>query len=209
MIVPSVFLSIDVIRETSFNNQAIKYINDIQESTMFENIQVLSSSREYQRKERTITMSLIGRELKQKEINYLKEQLLKYGLKKTNLIVKQTGSILDVNVQADFLENLLNKKEEQLVQKDSVIKLLETQLDIKTAFDSDKLQIAKEMAVQYPCIQTFSIERMVYVNTENLTQDTILTLFVNWNYEPDNVQRQQLTNWLKVRLGVDRLKIID
>ena len=209
MIVPSVFLSIDVIRETSFNNQAIKYINDIQESTMFENIQILSSSREYQRKERTITMSLIGRELKQKEINYLKEQLLKYGLKKTNLIVKQTGSILDVNVQADFLENLLNKKEEQLVQKDSVIKLLETQLDIKTAFDSDKLQIAKEMAVQYPCIQTFSIERMVYVNTENLTQDTILTLFVNWNYEPDNVQRQQLTNWLKVRLGVDRLKIID
>lgn len=209
MIVPSVFLSIDVIRETSFNNQAIKYINDIQESTMFENIQIINSSRDYQRKERTITMTLIGRELKQKEIDYLKEQLLKYGLKKTNLLIKQTGSILDVNVQADFLENLLNKKEEQLSQKDSAIKRLEAQLDIKQTYDLSKLQIAKEMAVQYPCVQTFSIENMVYINTQNLKQDTILTLFVNWNYEPDELQRQQLTNWLKVRLGVDRLKIID
>jgi uncharacterized hydrophobic protein (TIGR00271 family) len=209
MIVPSVFLSIDVIKETSFNNQAIKYINDIQESAMFENIQILSSSRDYQRKERKITMTLIGRELKQKEIDYLKEQLLKYGLTKTNLVIKQTGSILDVNVQADFLENLLTKKDEQLSQKDSIIKRLEAQLDIKQTYDLSKLQIAKEMAVQYPCVQTFSIENMVYINNQTLTQDTILTLFVNWNYEPDEKQRQQLTNWLKVRLGVDRLKIID
>ena len=209
MIVPSVFLSIDVIRETSFNNQAIKYINDIQESAMFENIQIINSSRDYQRKERTITMTLIGRELKQKEIDYLKEQLLKYGLNKTNLVIKQTGSILDVNVQADFLENLLTKKEEQLSQKDSAIKRLESQLEIKQTYDLSKLQIAKEMAVQYPCVQTFSIENMIYINTQTLKQDTILTLFVNWNYEPDEKQRQQLTNWLKVRLDVDRLKIID
>lgn len=209
MIVPSVFLSIDVIKETSFNNQAIKYINDIQESAMFENIQIINSSRDYQRKKRTITMTLIGRELKQKEIDYLKEQLLKYGLNKTNLVIKQTGSILDVNVQADFLENLLTKKEEQLSQKDSAIKRLESQLEIKQTYDLSKLQIAKEMAVQYPCVQTFSIENMIYINTQTLKQDTILTLFVNWNYEPDEKQRQQLTNWLKVRLDVDRLKIID
>jgi len=209
MIVPSVFLSIDVIKETSFNNQAIKYINDIQESAMFENIQIINSSRDYQRKKRTITMTLIGRKLKQKEIDYLKEQLLKYGLKKTNLVIKQTGSILDVNLQADFLENLLNKKEEQLSQKDSAIKRLESQLVIKQTYDLSKLQIAKEMAVQYPCVQTFSIENMIYINTQTLKQDTVLTLFVNWNYEPDEKQRQQLTNWLKVRLGVDRLKIID
>lgn len=209
MIVPSVFLSIDVIKETSFNNQAIKYINDIQESAMFENIQIINSSRDYQRKKRTITMTLIGRKLKQKEIDYLKEQLLKYGLKKTNLVIKQTGSILDVNLQADFLENLLNKKEEQLSEKDSAIKRLESQLVIKQTYDLSKLQIAKEMAVQYPCVQTFSIENMIYINTQTLKQDTVLTLFVNWNYEPDEKQRQQLTNWLKVRLGVDRLKIID
>ncbi|MBP7101832.1 MAG: DUF389 domain-containing protein [Bacteroidales bacterium] len=209
MIVPSIFMSIIVIKETSFNNQAIKYINDIQESSLFENIQVLSSNREFNRKSQTITISIIGKELKQKDIDFLKKELLKYGLEKTNLIIKQTGSVLDVNVQADFLENLLDRKEQQLTDKDSIIKTLENQIANKTKIDIQKIQIAKEMAVQYPFIKSYSIENTVYINTKSLEKDTIITMYAVWDTIPNFHQRKQLKKWLKIRLNVDTLKIIN
>lgn len=209
MIVPSIFISIDVIKETSFNNQAIKYIKDIQETNLFENIQVLSANREYTRKSQTITLSLIGKELKQKDINFLKKELFKYDLKKTNLIIKQTGSVLDINLQAGFLESLLDKKEEQLFKKDSIINLLRVQIEDKIHVDSRKIQLAKEMAVQYPFIKSYSIENTVYINTETLKKDTMVTMYAVWKKQPTKLEKTQLQKWLKVRLNIDALKIVD
>ena len=65
------------------------------------------------------------------------------------------------------------------------------------------------MAVQYPFIKSYSIENTVYINTKSLEKDTIITMYAVWDTIPNFHQRKQLKKWLKIRLNVDTLKIIN
>ena len=47
VIIPSFFIGLSVIRETSFNNQAIKYVSAIEHSAMFDDVQILNVKRSY------------------------------------------------------------------------------------------------------------------------------------------------------------------
>ena len=123
VLTPSIFIAIRVVRESSFQSASTQYINEIQKSGIFNNTQILRSNKEYSRKHSTITLSLIGDELNKRDIAVLQEKMADFGLKNTDLIIKQTENVLNANMQTEILEKMLEQKNQQISAKDSTINM--------------------------------------------------------------------------------------
>ncbi len=209
VLVPSIFLAVDVVREAAFNAQSIKFIHDIQESEEFENIQLITSDREYHHRTQTLTLSLMGRPLTTTEINHLQDNLQhKYGLKQTKLIVKQTGETIDITQQNEIIMDIIDKKDATIAQKDSTIVELRSKINKIQHAETLSIQLAKEIRAQYPDVKEFAITDLVKYDTRTLENNTSAIIYLDWSDGDHTEDEQHLVKWLKVRLDVDDLKVI-
>lgn len=130
VLVPSIYLAGDVIKEAAFNTQSIKFVNEIQDSEILANTQILKSDREYHHRSQSITLTLIGQPIDEMQVYQLQDILHnQYGLKKANLVIKQSaGEKIDTKIQTDIIEDIIDKKDETIRQQDSIIHELQRQL---------------------------------------------------------------------------------
>jgi uncharacterized hydrophobic protein (TIGR00271 family) len=210
VLVPSVFIAINVVRETSFNNDAIKYVNDIQTNPVMQNVQIISQKRTFSSKGNEITISLVGEPLTSEQVAILQKRMEEMGLKNTKLTIRQAGGAsLDVGTQAKMLQDFIEDKDRTIVQKDSLIQELRQQIRIEQQrAQVTAEQLAYELSVLYPHIHDISMSEAVKFNVQSNTSDTIPTLNINWTQQPTNDEYQHLSNWLKVRLKTNKLDII-
>lgn len=137
VLVPSIYLAVDVIREAAFNTQSQKFVNEIQNNEMLAETEIIKSDREYHHRSQSITLILFGKPLDEGQVYQLQNMLHnEYGLKKTNLIIKQSaGKPIDIKQQNELIEDLIDKKDETIRQQDSIIHELRRQLDETTNTD--------------------------------------------------------------------------
>lgn len=211
VIVPSIFMAINVIQESQFQYQTNKFVNEIQQTHMFDDTQVLSAKKEFHRKGSLIQLSLIGRALTQDEISQLQMKLDEYGIKKTKLEVKQKGHSvnMDISVQANIIENLLAKRDSIIAEKDSIIQLMEQDITLQERVADSYEQIAREIALQFPFVKNFSINNSVQVDVKTTKAETFPTLIVTYNGKTSDEDKQQFFKWMKVRLATDNLHILE
>ena len=131
VLVPSIYLAVDVIREAAFNTQSQKFVNEIQNSDMLAETEIIKSDREYHHRSQSITLILFGEPLDKEQVYQLQHILHKdYGLTKTNLIIKQSsGKPIDIKQQNEIIEDLIDKKDETIRKQDSIIHELRRQLE--------------------------------------------------------------------------------
>ena len=210
VLVPSVFIAINVVRETSFNNDAIKYVNDIQTNPVMQNVQIISQKRTFSRKGNEITISLVGEPLTSEQVAVLQKRMEEMGLKNTKLTIRQAGGAsLDVGTQAKMLQNFIEDKDRTIEQKDSLIQELRQQIRMEQQrAQVTTEQLARELSVLYPHIHDISMAEAVKFNVQSNRTDTIPTLNINWTQQSTNDEYQHLFNWLKVRLKTDKLDTI-
>ena len=210
VLVPSVFIAINVVRETSFDNDAIKYVNDIQTNPVMQNVQIISQKRTFSSKGNEIAISLVGEPLTSEQVAVLQQRMEEMGLKNTKLTIRQAGGAsLDVGTQAKMLQDFIEDKDHTIAQKDSLIQELRQQIVLEqTRAQVTAEQLAYELSVLYPHIHDISMAKAVKFNVQNNKTDTIPTLNINWTQQPTNDEYQHLSNWLKVRLKTDKLDII-
>lgn len=209
VIIPSVITALDVIRESSFNASANRFINEIQESTFFEHAQLINAKKEFTYKKQTITLSVVGEKLSEGEIAKLQTIMhTQYGLSRTNLIVKQTNTFYDpANNESELIETIWDKKEAQLIEREERITQLEKELSHINGNKETAEQIAKEMAIQYPDITSFAVTKLIYTETQTLKSDTIPSLFIRTRNVMSEEQKQKLIQWLRVRFNEPKLEI--
>ena len=210
VLVPSVFIAINVVRETSFDNDAIKYVNDIQTNPVMQNVQIISQKRTFSSKGNEITISLVGEPLTSEQVAILQKRMEEMGLKNTKLTIRQAGGAsLDVGTQAKMLQDFIEDKDRTIEQKDSLIQELRQQIRIEQQrAQVTAEQLAYELSVLYPHIHDISMSEAVKFNVQSNTSDTIPTLNINWTQQPTDDEYQHLSNWLKVRLKTNKLDII-
>lgn len=209
VLIPSIYLAGDVVKESAFNSLSIKFINDFQEDEHYQNIQVIHSDRDYHHRSQSVTLSLVGRPLSTQEINILQESLHReYGLKKAKLIIKQTGEAIDITKQNEIIENILNKKDEQIAKQDSTINELRSKINKIQNAETLSEQLTKEIHTQYPSVKQFAITDLVKYDTKTLEQQTVALVYLQWRNENSASEEQKLIEWLKVRLGVIDIKVV-
>ena len=70
-------------------------------------------------------------------------------------------------------------------------------------------QIAREIALQFPFVKNFSIDNSVQVDVKTTKAKTFPTLIVTYNGDPSDEDKQQFFKWIKIRLAVDNLQILE
>ncbi len=210
IIIPSIFIGINVIRETSFNSQAIKYVSEMEHSAVLENVQIINVKRQYSAKEQSITLSLVGTPLTPEQVEYLQKRLDDFGLEKAKLVIRQTGgNTLDIDAQSEMIQQILERKEVQLAERDSTILRLREQIEqLENKSTITPEQLVREVKVLFPSVEsmTFSIADEIDVKTAKKQQIPVVN--VAWNESAQPAEKQQFELWLKARLDAPQVKIV-
>lgn len=208
VLVPSIVLAVDVIKQASFNSSAIQYVNDISKNVVMDGVHIVSSNKVYNKKGCEIQLSLVGKSLTNEQVAVLQQRLADFGLKDTKLVIKQAfGGELDVKTQAAMLQDFIETKERQIQERDSIIMVLENKL-AKGNNDIPVKQIVSEAKTIYPDISELMFATAVKYNSQTNKVDTLPIVNVSWKSEYNDSLSQAVTQWLSVRLEQPKLTLI-
>ena len=210
VMIPSVFMAINLVRESAFNSQAIKFVNDIQQSPYFENVQLIDSQLYYENKEQTVTLRVIGKTLTLEDISRIQTLMrTEYGLDRAKLVIKQTEGLLDITHQTQLVEDLIDRKDAVIDSQDSIIVQLRTQLDKLTGSSENTKQIVKEIKSQHADIQQVAIVEMLCYDADSLTAVPMPVVYLKWKDGRTHPEAERrLLQWLKVRLNVEEIELV-
>ena len=212
VMIPSVVIAFNLVRESAFNSQAIKFVNEIQQTPYFEKTQLIDHKREYTNKSQVITLRVVGKPLSKEDIAQIQSLMqTAYGLDHTRLVVKQTEGMMmmDIAQQNQVIEDIIDKKDALIERQDSTILALRTELHKLTGSSEAIEQVVKEIHSQYAEVEQAAILYMECYDAETYEHKTVPALYLKWKdgkRHPDAERR--LVTWLKVRLNVDELQII-
>lgn len=208
VLVPSIFLAVDVIKQASFNSSAIQYVNDISKNVVMDGVHIVSSNKVYNKKGSEIQLSLVGKSLTNEQVAVLQQRLSDFGLNDTKLVIKQAfGGELDVKTQAAMLQDFIETKERQISERDSIIQVLENKLS-KGNNNLPVKQIVSEAKVLYPDINELMFATAVKYNSHTNKVDTLPIVNVSWKSEYNDSLSQAVTQWLSIRLEQPKLTLI-
>lgn len=218
IIVPSGFTFWNTIQESIFENNAERFVV---ENFEFEGTWINKKDITYSDKEEPskIEVYLMGDIISKKEEEKIAKKLSDYGLDNVELKVHQfkdksdeIAGKLTAEVKSGILEELYEKKEKLLNDKDATIEFLE---DALLKFKSDTIPynaVANEMIVQYPNVSNMAFAKAVSTNFGG-KQDTIPTFYIHWkaSVELDAIEQEKIAieKWLKVRLNDKNVKVVN
>jgi len=232
IILPSANIFWGVIQESRFNFRVESFID---ENFNKHKSDIIYTDVIYSKKVSSIDVYLTDKVFSEAEMLDFKDKLPIYGLSNkgagitvtdsTALIFHQEKNNIDTlvnkidNIGEDIHNKLrvgiledIYKKQEGIIQgKNSQIDFLETQL-VKIKKDTLPLQkIKKELAIQYPKIEQFAFAKTIQINNSN-KYDTIPTLLIHWKKGTyrNHIRNKSkvLEEWMKIRLGLDTLRVI-
>lgn len=200
VIIPSIFMAFNVIQETAFNSYSRKYITDIEQSELFPESQIIKNSYDFESKK--IELTFVGNKLTDNQTQYLHKHLLDCGLENCTLTIKQASSpTFDLNNQSQLIQDLLEKKDDELAKRDSTISNLQQKIaDLSIGSQADKSQFAKELKALQPNIQSFSFGEIEQYNLQKDSIKNTPTVTINWNKLPDKTTEENINSWIQVRL---------
>ncbi|NJM78474.1 MAG: hypothetical protein HC854_00435 [Flavobacterium sp.] len=175
-------------------------------------ILILDVKTNYETKE--IKFAVIGKSLSKEEISQFKQDMNQMGYEGCSFKVFQdAGNIETINkiddIQNSFLSNqqLLVKKDADLLEKDREIFTLKNQLTIKNNAVFPFNQIAKEIKALNAEVEEVAYSNSIVTNFENT--DTIPTFEIKWNKKIATKKKieetKKLQNWLQAKLKNDKI----
>ena len=214
VIVPSIILFLNLLEIEVFDNKAKEFIAT---NVKYDGTVILKSNQDHDINK--IEIFLIGRLVPNFTINKWKEELKKNTvLENTNLQVfqaaDQSGEMameLSGKLKFDILDELYEKNEQLLMDKEAKIKFLENELTSLKIKDLRFDEISKEVKINYSEIIALSYYNKVTTNFK--TTDTIPVIAITWDkkYAKKNRDKdaKSLNNWLRYKLKLDTLQIIE
>jgi uncharacterized hydrophobic protein (TIGR00271 family) len=223
-ILPSIYVAWEVVRETLFQREANQFIA---ERFQFPDSEVIRSSLKYNRQGSEIEITLIGEPLSNAVVKKLQSQLENlHGLKNTRLVLHQPrkGSIeleqqftrLNQELRVGIVEDLYRKNETTLKEKDQILQKqaqqihnLEQELQQYRAKSQSQDLLLAEIKVQYPELKQFAYVMLKRTELSSMKSVSVPTIFLDWKKKPEAAVLSKLQNWLKVRMQVKDIQVIN
>ncbi len=212
VIVPSVILFLNLLKVQVFENKAKEFITT---SIKHKGAVILKSNQDYDLN--TIEVYLIGRLVPESVIDIWREEL-RENSSLTNAKLEifqaadQSGDMaqeLSGKLKFDILDELYEKNEQLLKDKEAKIKFLEDKLTSIKVKELQFDEISKEVKMNYSEIQSISYYNKVTTNFR--TTDTVPVFSITWDSKYPKSSRQKdmetLNTWLKYKLKLDTLLI--
>ena len=200
-IIPSVFITLGMVKEAMFNNRCKRFCTNV---VKVEGAHIISHTFDY--KNRSMRVVLLGEEADSAAINMMKERMADYGLEETTLEIVQGTS----NMKAEDLSGRLHLEEKQtlalqnqVVEYEKTIREQRAELDAYAGAESHAKVLLPELRTLYPTIESVSTGRgMVCFKTDSVLADsTALIVSIRSKKRLPAAEQSKVEAWLRQRLS--------
>lgn len=209
-IVPSVYITYNMIRKNIFQTSADRFIvNEIN----FPNTFVVNKYIDAEAPDRKISVSLVGKEVPEESIIMLRQKMEQYGLENVRLDISQGFGKKEEDAGREGLNNLVlqdfyRRNQEEMKQQVQEINYLKSRLEKYTVYDSVALSISPELKILFPYIRSIAVSRLVRTEVELQRSDTLTVAFLSYQKASVALEEERFKSWLATRLKVPNVEII-
>ncbi|WP_455628455.1 TIGR00341 family protein [Parabacteroides chinchillae] len=209
-IVPSLFLSYNLIRTSYFNERVRSFVS---EELNFPNTQILSKTITDTSDKKEVKVVLIGETVPETMIANVRSKMPKYGLKNVSLVVQQGfgQESTDINELKSLLMQDLYKNSEEVLRVQAIqIDSLKHKLDVCRSSSRITEEIMPEMKVLFPFVEEASCSNTYIMKASTEKQDTVMLVYLKCkDRERINVEeKKKIREWLSARAGVGNVKLL-
>lgn len=214
VLLPSAWIFYGLVKETIFMGKAEKFIA---ENIQMQGTEIISKKIAYTDTVSRIDIFIMGEPITEQVQDQLENRMIAEGLTHTVLKIHQPKDVssdiagkLSNEVRSGILEDIYNKNEVRMAEKDARISGLEKQL---AEYQKDSIpfeNVFKEVKIQYPSVTRLAYARSVEVNSIGL--DTIPTFLTEWSKisgESKKAEKLKMQRWLQQRLSLDTVRIVE
>ena len=215
IIIPSVITGVNMVRQSSFEKNAEKFIKN---EFHPENTIIISHKINYKSNPKKINIVLYGKQLDSQYIKKMKEKMTDYNLQNTDLIINQgkTDDNLEFNIsdnikndiKSEIVEDIYNKSNAKIQDQSQHINELQNQLIHLKSKDIPIVEIGNEAKILFPVIKKISSAQMIHYNTDSNVLDTVPTFMIYSNSKVNTNTKERLENWLRVKSGKNQIEVI-
>tara|TARA_Y100000815_G_C13282447_1_gene477481 strand:+ start:68 stop:1231 length:1164 start_codon:yes stop_codon:yes gene_type:complete len=211
ILIPSVYMFYQLYKRSDFDQKVDTLIEELKSE---KGVLILDVKKDYSK--RQINFAVIGKSLSKNEVKEFEQKMSQLGYANCEFKVFQDNGSIETmtkmkDIEQSFLSNqqLLVKKDADLLDKDRQIFDLKNQLTTKKATIMSFEQIAKEMKALDTNIEEVSYAEKLVTNFSKV--DTIPTFEIKWNTKvgakTKSETAQKLENWLKTKLKVKKMEV--
>lgn len=197
-VVPSVYLTVGMVRESMYTSAANEFIK--KEFDM-EKTKIVGQTVDFGN--RKIDVVLVGQELSNEAVDNIKTRMSTNSqLQGTQLFVRQSAHLNEIEQYVSQTLKGEKDKEAQLkLEYISQISKLQDELAIYQRQDSLSASISQEVTMLFPSIRSFSIAKGIrHHAADSIAQDTVCFAIYNYTKTLSADEALKLTEWLKLRV---------
>ena len=200
VIVPSLFMTINIMRKTKFESNVDRYVNNV---FQFNKTMLVDYDISYEGRNSSVVVRLVGEALSQNVIDNAAAQMASYGLENTKLVVRQ----LDESERIDF-SKIQKSYAEIIDEKNNTISELERRLSSVQAADTIAVaDISKELRHITGQVEQMSLSKHVLYDTEGVAADTTYIVTIVPVGGVRNIDTEKIKSWLNTRLKTNDITI--
>ncbi len=211
ILLPSVWMFYRLYKKSDFEQKVTSVINEFKDD---KEVVILNQIIDYQNN--TVSFATVGKSVTNQNVVSWREKLAKQGYPEVNFEIAQSVENLETQNMIEKLEStyfttqqILNKKEEQIIKQEKELIELQKQLYIseksKIPFD----QIAREIKINYSGVSEVAYSKLIKTNFSSF--DTIPTIYLKWGSQFSAnqiaIEEQKIEKWLRLKLNNEKLVV--
>jgi hypothetical protein len=208
-VLPSVYFGYQIIQQALFQRNALAFISA---ELTFEKTQVINKTIVYAASDSNrIELLLAGERLNVNDVEQLEKKMADYSLFRTRLILKQgieNVTSIDVNqIKSGILEEIYQKNERAIKDKDEKIEVLENEI-LQLKINVPLPAISEEINAINPKIKKISAYKTSIYDIDKQVTDTIVVVYLSAKPKLGTWELHVLNKWLIKRLDSDKVKLM-
>ncbi|MBQ4917982.1 MAG: TIGR00341 family protein [Muribaculaceae bacterium] len=213
-LLPSVWLTFTMVRDSYFISNANSFINT---QFVFPNAQVLSKDAGVRHGKKFIKVTLIGERIDVDSLRIAMTQRMDENrwLRGASLTIQQ-GVSIDANnvldskaITSSMFNEIYADNQKRIANQAEQIDSLKMVLARESEFERLSPQLAPEIRILFPKVKDIALSRNVFCEVNSGHTDTVNIAFVKLNGTMNSTEQSKLTEYLEVRSGVKSIKLWD
>ncbi|EPH11297.1 hypothetical protein HMPREF9713_01783 [Myroides odoratimimus CCUG 12700] len=197
LIIPSFYLAYNLFNEKKFTKTVEEFINT--EFTA-RGVTVIYKKINYNTSPRKVELAFLDKKLSKENIEMYNRLLQEKGIDNVALTFKQD----EQDIKSEIMKEI-NKQNSNLSEKDVIINDLKREL---AKYKVSEPGLVREIGVLFPSLEQVSLGK-VERNLTDTTSQVDWVLMYKDSVVPINSEKIRITNWLKARLQVDTVLVVN
>lgn len=205
-VLPSIYLAIHLVKQEVFSSKAKDFIK---QELVFADSYIASNT--IDTTNQVIELTVIGSQIGQDTIKELEKRLVRYDLADASLILHQAKEQhIDLTaLKSNIVNDLYKENLALLEEKNKKIAELESGLEDNEKQKKIWFDLANEVSVQYPEVRDIYIsEAMQWSKGQGKVAENLTVLNLKTTSIIPEETVYKITEWLKVRIKSDNVKVI-